>query len=320
MLPELGPHKLVSGVSGPPFLGKEVSSLASSSIGAVAHELGHCFLLSHTYLNDDPLNGTLMGNGFRGWRGYALPNRFSSEDARLSRPSALILKLNPLFQEENAIVAPGKPPLITKTPDAGELQIVDGMARFPFQAVQPNGPGIVLATLENGQGKNGVGVVAWREFPDAPSAIDGVFLTTMVQSGQENEWRLTVFDSAGRYTREIVQLTAPLTGIGPQPHISLESNAVRPGLETVFDAGKSRPQPLTFRWDFGDGSKATGIKALHTFAEPGLHEVQLTTTDEAGNQATISSFVWVDEAPITSFRSAASAKPNVELPSAPAHP
>ncbi len=320
VLPELGLHQLVADISGPPFLGKEVSSLASSSIGAVAHELGHCFLLSHTYLNDDTLNGTLMGNGFRGWRGYALPTLFPAENARLSRPSALVLKLNPFFRGEIPVAAPGDPPLITKTPDAGELQVNNGMGQFPFQAVQRNGPGIVLVTLENGQGKNGVGVVAWREFSDAPSTVGGTFLTTMIPPGQENRWRLTAFDAAGRFTSETVALTAPLTGIGPQPHISLESNEVRPGLETFFDAGKSRPQPLTFHWDFGDGSEARGINVPHTFSEPGLHEVLLSTTDGDGNQATISSFVWVDETPVNSFHFPAITEPENEIPPPPAVP
>jgi PKD repeat protein len=42
------------------------------------------------------------------------------------------------------------------------------------------------------------------------------------------------------------------------------------------------------RWDFGDGTTATGTTASHTFSEPGTYRVELTVTDNRGATATAS--------------------------------
>ena len=34
----------------------------------------------------------------------------------------------------------------------------------------------------------------------------------------------------------------------------------------------------TYRWDFGDGTSASGMKVSHSYATPGEHEVTLTVT------------------------------------------
>ena len=41
---------------------------------------------------------------------------------------------------------------------------------------------------------------------------------------------------------------------------------------------------VSYEWDFGDGDTASGETASHTFYEPGTHEVELTVTDEEGNE------------------------------------
>lgn len=42
----------------------------------------------------------------------------------------------------------------------------------------------------------------------------------------------------------------------------------------------------SYFWDFGDGTNATGISAIHEFRESGAYDVVLTVTDGAGNVAT----------------------------------
>lgn len=41
-------------------------------------------------------------------------------------------------------------------------------------------------------------------------------------------------------------------------------------------------RPLTYQWDFGDGSTGSGLTAEHTFQEAGSYPVQFTATNEAG--------------------------------------
>lgn len=53
--------------------------------------------------------------------------------------------------------------------------------------------------------------------------------------------------------------------------------------ETVFfDAGASYDpdnNPLNYKWDFGDGSAGTGVKASHEYTDPGTYDVSLTVSD-----------------------------------------
>ncbi|MBL3655142.1 glycoside hydrolase family 48 protein [Fulvivirga sediminis] len=52
-----------------------------------------------------------------------------------------------------------------------------------------------------------------------------------------------------------------------------------------FDGSESSDpdgDPITFAWDFADGSVATGATATHEFTTPGSYDVTLTVTDSAG--------------------------------------
>jgi PKD repeat protein len=43
---------------------------------------------------------------------------------------------------------------------------------------------------------------------------------------------------------------------------------------------------VSYAWDFGDGTTATGREAAHVYSAPGLFDLQLTVTDSAGNTGT----------------------------------
>jgi len=45
----------------------------------------------------------------------------------------------------------------------------------------------------------------------------------------------------------------------------------------------SDPDGMKYEWSFADGTKATGIKVRHVFAEPGRYRPTLKVTDRAGN-------------------------------------
>jgi PKD repeat protein len=53
--------------------------------------------------------------------------------------------------------------------------------------------------------------------------------------------------------------------------------------ETVFfDAGESYDpdnNPLSYEWDFGDGSAGIGLKTSHEFTDPGTYDITLTVSD-----------------------------------------
>lgn len=64
-----------------------------------------------------------------------------------------------------------------------------------------------------------------------------------------------------------------------------------------FDAGLSvGTEPLSYAWDFGDGSSGTGITASNNYAEGGDYRVVLTITDPCGGTATAEKWITVMEA------------------------
>lgn len=52
-----------------------------------------------------------------------------------------------------------------------------------------------------------------------------------------------------------------------------------------FGAGSSNYPPLTYSWNFGDGSSGAGVNATHTYANSGVYTVCLTVTDANGCSA-----------------------------------
>lgn len=296
ILKQLGPYALRARVSFPSYEGDDVSSLAADFISATAHELGHCFLLQHCYLNDDTFCGNLMGNGFRGWRGYYMPAQFPREDTRLARPSALMLSLCPFFRLGYRAPADARSPTVEILTPSGPMHLVRGRLQISFEASDPGGPGIALATLENGQGRDGVGVVAYRLFEGHPNAIRATLDTTRIESGREDVWRLTVLDAAGNVAYREVKLVAPRTGIGPSPFISVFHSTVQAGKEVAFDGSVKRPWRFDYRWDFGDGSTAAGPITHHTFAGPGVYDVRLQVTDSGGRIGEAEQYMCVEAA------------------------
>lgn len=64
----------------------------------------------------------------------------------------------------------------------------------------------------------------------------------------------------------------------------------------IFDgSASSDPEngPLTFRWNFGDGSEADGQRVNHTYTKSGTYTVTLTVTDSGGLTSTDSALITI---------------------------
>lgn len=75
--------------------------------------------------------------------------------------------------------------------------------------------------------------------------------------------------------------------VEPVPHVEYTARGIAP-FEATFDASGTTDTPgssLLFRWDFGDGTTATGPQVSHTFGW-GNFEVTLTVIDNTGAFAT----------------------------------
>jgi RHS repeat-associated protein len=68
------------------------------------------------------------------------------------------------------------------------------------------------------------------------------------------------------------------------------------GQSVHFDASRSTApagQTLTYNWIFGDGTTATGVSPIHTYASAGTYSISLTVTASGGGSATVSATIVV---------------------------
>ncbi len=293
IVPEIGPNPLVLHKSFAAYEGDAISSLVAVHVGAVAHELGHAFTLQHCYLNDLNFNGNLMGNSFRGWRGVAMPDQFPTEETRLDRPSALMLRVCPFFRKPAERAPAGKPPLVTLLTPPGAMPIEAGKFRLQFAVSQPGGPGIALAILQCSEPRDNVGVVAYQEFDGMATEVTGALETTLITPGKEERWTVRVFDKQGRWGEQTVRLKAPTEGVAAVPFLSIPHTTVKAGESVNLDVGLSRPGMLRYYWEFGDGGGQEGQIAAHSYKKPGSYEVKLMVRDPEGRHSEGSQWIWV---------------------------
>ncbi len=90
-------------------------------------------------------------------------------------------------------------------------------------------------------------------------------------------------DVAGNWATDtlvitVLDITDPVANVG-------EDQTVNVGETVTFDAGASSDNVdiVSYQWDFGDGTTATGVTANHTYITPGSYTVTLLVRDEAGN-------------------------------------
>jgi glucose/arabinose dehydrogenase len=125
-------------------------------------------------------------------------------------------------------------------------QVVDDREIFPQRVVDP-------------------GVVHYSEGPDGAVYMSNIFGGTVSRIVYDPDNNAPVISEAA----------ANVTG-GPAP------------LSVAFSGAASdvNGDALTYTWTFGDGDRATGPTAVHTYAEVGAYTAQLTVSD--GNAAVVS--------------------------------
>jgi len=94
-----------------------------------------------------------------------------------------------------------------------------------------------------------------------------------------------------------------LTGCLPIPIFEVTPSTARAGTELSFDASGSVVSNLPegnvavgWSWKFGDGESAKGEVVTHTYEKAGAYTIELTVTDSAGREATVTEPLTVKEA------------------------
>ncbi|MEI2702942.1 MAG: PKD domain-containing protein [Baekduia sp.] len=157
-------------------------------------------------------------------------------------------------------------------------------------------------------GARGIGITvrdsatgAWADPAPIPGSSVDLSSTPVSQSDLKGNVAIAWTSTAsGRYS-----VHAAIADFGP-PQVSALSvpDQATTGEEVPVSAEASDDwsEMRSVRWDFGDGTSATGESPSHTFAATGEYRVSVTATDAAGNSATRSSVVSVTDPPAPAVR------------------
>jgi|GEM_PF-2167692 len=182
------------------------------------------------------------------------------------------------------------------TSPAAAVTLASGAAQnFAGTATDSSRTATLTYLWNFGDGTSATGAAASHAFTNGGSANASETVT------------LTVTDSTGvsaQATRTVTVTPPPRNALSvaitnPPGLIEIGNGGVVPFVATATDS--SSTAALTYTWNFGDGSTATGPNPSHKFTCPGpstmLDNVVLTVTDHSGAKATTSMMVYVMPTP-----------------------
>jgi hypothetical protein len=185
IVPAWGPYSLRQNISFASFEGETFSSIASSYLGALCHEMGHSFGLYHDFRHDNNFFGGLMYNGLRGIRGSFFPYLYPTDYTRLEYSSSLQLNQSHYFNTNKIVNTP--PSLIFYT--SGNVIPMNGLLTIDF--AYSGSVNLSYAQLINQNGD-----VIDEIILDRLSATTQ-FNTPYYTSGQNNAYKIALGDSQG---------------------------------------------------------------------------------------------------------------------------
>lgn len=127
-------------------------------------------------------------------------------------------------------------------------------------------------------------------FGDGTSATDAR-VTKVFDRGGVYEVSLNVNDNAGSScsadaAKRVIRVNTPPVAKAGKP-VSMCLRNPEESFKVNFDASGSADSDrdgLSYLWNFGDGSKAEGIKVQHEFKDAGDYTAKLTVTDSSGSE------------------------------------
>jgi PKD repeat protein/uncharacterized protein YraI len=116
----------------------------------------------------------------------------------------------------------------------------------------------------------------------------------------DHDLRIDYFKTTGNGQ---IRATASKLGTDGPPKAGINgATEAQVGQPVAFNARSSSVAPgshiETFIWDFGDGTGASGVDAVHIYTTPGDYEVMLTVTDDKGRSDTTEHQITIIGAPV----------------------
>ncbi len=175
---------------------------------------------------------------------------------------------------QRTIAIGGQAPRIDQL--TGDVEGPEG-GLFTFRAVasQPGNDAITYH-WDFGDGSNPQSAIDLTEVEHV-FAEDGLYIVTLTASDPDGEATAELALTVNNVAPSLTRVDVPQTGTEGQS-LTFEAEAVDPG---------GLNDPLTFRWDFGDGTApVTGASRTRAYANDGAFTVTLTVTDDEGASAT----------------------------------
>lgn len=159
-------------------------------------------------------------------------------------------------------------------------------------AVDPNDANVLFAGSDVGVFRSTNGGVNWTSFGDGLPNASVTDLKFHPKTG--DLWAAT-------YGRGVFRISAAGVGVAPAANFAFAPDLPAPG-ESVAFSDRSAGAPLTWSWDFGDGTAPSSERSpRHVYAQPGAYTVRQTVTNAAGSHAKTASLSVVAgvDAPVT---------------------
>ena len=166
-------------------------------------------------------------------------------------------------------------------------------------ALPASGPAplAVLFTAAGSDPDGDVLTYAWDFGDGSPVATGRRARHTYAASGTYTA-KVTVKDLAGATSTATVPVVVGNPGGNQAPAVQIAADRVAgtAPLRVRFSSAGSDPDgdALSYAWDFGDGGKAGGAKAEHTYTAPGTYTARVTVTDGGGRTGTATTTITVN--------------------------
>lgn len=282
ILAALGSYPLKQDLSFAWFEGTTFSSVTSSYIGALLHEMGHAFGLAHDFRNDNNFHGNLMGNGLRGMRGSLFPAKYPQDVTRLEYAAGLILSVSHYFNRDKTVSA--SPSLHSYSPAPTIPQ--QGLVHFSFEASDDDSLGLAQLRFDG----NIVAEVVLKG-----TRMSAEFAVPYYTKGIRNVYTIGLHDKQGNAGYYNVQLAVP-PGYNQAPVPFIRIDPAIPGTRSsiTLDASHSHDvdhqlSSLTAAWDVDNDGQfdiepSTNKTIQYNYARPGNYLIRLKLRDPDGGE------------------------------------